>query len=189
MSNISKVEFRFSEQEKKLLLELARDSITSKLLNKELPSLNLGFAAAQRPGAAFVTLHCNGQLRGCIGHIRAVRPLAETIQEMALAAAFEDPRFYPLQEAELTELEIEISVLSPMERLKDPNELVIGRDGLFIVQGFSSGLLLPQVATEQGWNKEQFLAGVCQKAGLPSDAWRKSAELYVFQAEIFQEID
>lgn len=182
-----KSEFKFNGEEKKLLLKLARESIAAKLQNIMLPSLELGFPAAQRPGAAFVTLHCHGQLRGCIGHIRAVRPLAETIQEMALAAAFEDPRFYPLQENELPELEIEISVLSPMDKLKSPNDLVVGKHGLFIVQGLSSGLLLPQVATEQGWNKEQFLAGVCQKAGLPSDAWRKNAELYVFQAEIFQE--
>lgn len=184
---MTKPEFKFGIQEKQLLLKLARESITAKLQNKMLPSLELGFPAAQRPGAAFVTLHCNGQLRGCIGHIRAVRPLSETIQEMALAAAFEDPRFYPLQESELPELEIEISVLSPMERLRDVNDLTIGRDGLFMVQGLSSGLLLPQVATEQGWGKEEFLSGVCQKAGLPSDAWRQNAELYVFQAEIFQE--
>lgn len=179
--------FAFTQEEKKSLLKLAKNTIEAKLKKKPLPSVDLGFEKARQPGAAFVTLHYKGQLRGCIGHIKAVKPLAETVRAMAISAAFEDPRFYPVQEKEIKDIDIEISVLSPMVPLMDINELIIGKHGLFIVDGFNSGLLLPQVAVEQNWTREQFLSGVCQKAGLASDAWQKGAMLYTFTAEIFNE--
>ncbi len=181
------MEFNLSDKEKKSLLKLAREAIASRLNKKPWPSADLGFEKANLPGAAFVTLHKKDELRGCIGHIRAVKPLAETIREMAQAAAFEDPRFFPVKKDELGDLHIEISVLSPMDLVNDINEIEIGRDGLYIAEGYNSGLLLPQVATEEKWTREQFLEGVCRKAGLPGDAWQKGALLYKFSAEIFQE--
>ncbi len=179
--------FTLSTDEQKKLLTLARKSIAARLDGTVLPLTDLGSEKLSRVGAAFVTLHEQGQLRGCIGHIRAIRPLAETVQEMALAAAFDDPRFQPVKKEELSLIDIEISVISPMERISDVSEIVVGTHGLYISQGFRSGLLLPQVAPEQGWDRDAFLDGVCRKAGLPSGAWQRGAVLSIFTAEIFHE--
>ena len=135
---------------------------------------------------AFVTLKIGGMLRGCIGMIRAAQPLYLTIFEMAQAAAFEDPRFMPITEKELTDIEIEISVLSPLVRVENIDEIKVGRDGLMILLNQHSGLLLPQVATEHGWDKTTFLEQTCLKAGIPKNSYKdKSAEIYRFSAEIF----
>jgi len=129
----------------------------------------------------------NGELRGCIGRIEATEPLYRTVQECAISAATRDYRFQPMHNAaELDDLVIEISVLSPFQRVQDPNEIEVGKHGLLIRQGYNSGLLLPQVAGERGWSREEFLRAVCMKAGLPSDAWRR-AELHKFTAEVFSE--
>lgn len=180
-------EFDLDRTEQYALLALARESISHRLQGKALPSTELGFEKTSRIGAAFVTLHMQGELRGCIGHIRAITPLAETIQEMALAAAFDDPRFQPVRSEELADIDIEISVISPMHRIRDVNEITVGKHGLYISQGHSSGLLLPQVASEQGWDRDAFLAGVCRKAGLSPDAWVRGAVVSIFTAEIFHE--
>ena len=135
---------------------------------------------------AFVTITKNGQLRGCIGYIEGRGPLHKTIEEMAEAAAFRDPRFRPVTEKELPDLEFEISVLTPLRRLTDVNEIEVGKHGIYIKKGWNSGLLLPQVATEYGWDRQTFLEHTCQKAGLPSNAWKdKNAEIYIFSADIF----
>jgi AmmeMemoRadiSam system protein A len=135
---------------------------------------------------AFVTLQKRGQLRGCIGYIEGHGPLHNTIKEMAEAAAFRDPRFSPVKEKELPELDIEISVLTPLKRIKDVNEIQVGTHGIYIKKGWSSGLLLPQVATEYGWDRQTFLEHTCQKAGLPPAGWKeKDAEIYIFSADIF----
>ncbi|MFC1517242.1 AmmeMemoRadiSam system protein B [Candidatus Margulisiibacteriota bacterium] len=183
----SSEDFNFSTKEQKVLLNLARDSISAKLKKKELPATELDNKKFQAIGAAFVTIHKKGQLRGCIGHVRAHKPLAATVQEMALAAAFEDPRFPPLRSEELKDIDIEISVLTPMRRISDIEEIDVGKHGLLITQGLSSGLLLPQVATEQGWDRAELLIGICRKAGLPPDAWQKGAVLHTFSAEVFHE--
>jgi AmmeMemoRadiSam system protein A len=130
----------------------------------------------------------NGQLRGCIGSLRASRPLAENVISMARSAATEDPRFQPVSEQELNDLEYEISVLTPLQILEDPYNVRVGIDGLVIVgTGGRSGVLLPQVPVEQGWNREEFLSGVCRKAGLDPDAYNGNVVLYRFQAQIINE--
>jgi AmmeMemoRadiSam system protein B/AmmeMemoRadiSam system protein A len=169
-----------------ILLEIATASVYCAVegedycLPDELPD------ELELPRGAFVTLKRNGQLRGCIGSIRPVEPIAETVMRMARSAALEDPRFIPVTEGELQELEYEISVLTPLQILDDWRDVVVGTDGLIILgSGGRSGVLLPQVPIEQGWNREEFLEGVCRKAGLNLDAYLGDVTLYRFQAQIF----
>jgi len=174
-------------EEQKALLALARTTIRNALENKEGTEQPLAKAAAgDRECGAFVSLHIRGMLRGCIGTFTANQPLSETIKEMALAAAFRDPRFPPLTIDELPELEIEISVLCPLTPVSDIEEIEIGRHGVQITRGMARGVLLPQVATQQRWDRETFLRHCCLKACLPVDSWRdKKTKLEKFTAQIF----
>ncbi|MBN2535112.1 MAG: AmmeMemoRadiSam system protein A [Spirochaetales bacterium] len=139
---------------------------------------------------AFVTLHKKGKLRGCIGYVVAVKPLFNTVQDVARSSAFSDPRFPPVMESEIPDLEIEISVLTPLKRITSIDEIEVGTHGIVIKRGFSSGLLLPQVAAEQGWDRDTFLTHTCYKAGLPGDCWKKSdTRIEVFSAIVFNEKD
>lgn len=174
-------------EQKQLLLNIARDVIKARLENKSLPKIEVQDEVLKRPCGAFVTLNKSGQLRGCIGSLHAERPLYLTIQEMATEAAFHDPRFPPLSKVELSLIEIEISVLSPLRPIKNPEEVEVGRDGIYLVMGFNRGVLLPQVATEYNWDKYTFLDHTCLKAGLPPGCWKKGAEIHVFEAEVFSE--
>jgi AmmeMemoRadiSam system protein A len=142
------------------------------------------------PGAAFVTLHVDGALRGCIGTSERRRSLWRVVGEMASAAATRDPRFPPIEVTDLPALTVEISVLSPDVVIHRPEEIEIGRHGLDIRRGGARGLLLPQVAVEHGLDRETFLAATCRKAGLPADAWHdRSTEIRVFEAEVFGDDD
>ena len=132
-----------------------------------------------------MTLTKKGDLRGCIGFIEPLYPLAQAVLRCAIYAASEDPRFGPVTPAELGSLSYEISVLTPTERITDPSIVQVGRHGLVIAQGGRRGLLLPQVATENHWNREEFLAQTCIKAGLNPDAWKRGAEISVFEAIVF----
>lgn len=137
---------------------------------------------------AFVTLHIKGALRGCIGYIQGIKPIPDTIIDMAKASAFQDPRFPPLSRSEYNDIDIEISVLSPIEEVKGVSNIVVGRDGLIISRGPRSGLLLPQVATEQNWDVFTFLENTCYKAGLPGDAWKlEDTKIEKFSAQVFGE--
>ncbi len=177
-----------SAEEKTELLKIARQAIAARLQSKPTPSLSIRNPKLLQPSGAFVTLKKRGELRGCIGHILARDPLYLTVQAAAVSAATEDPRFSPLSARELDEIIIEISVLSPMQRIQNVEEIQVGTHGLYIRKGQRSGLLLPQVAPEQGWDRAAFLAGVCRKAGLPEDAWRTGdAALYSFTAQVFGE--
>ncbi|MEJ2722513.1 MAG: AmmeMemoRadiSam system protein A, partial [bacterium] len=139
-----------------------------------------------QPRGAFVTLKIRGRLRGCIGAIEPLKPLRDTVAEMARAAALSDPRFHPLTEAELPDVDIEISALSPLRRIESAADVVVGTHGILIEKGRARGLLLPQVATEHGWDAPTFLAYTCEKAGLDRSAWRDSdAKVFVFSAEVF----
>ncbi len=142
-----------------------------------------------RPAGAFVTLRTKGgDLRGCIGSIHPVHPLYHAVTSSAISAAFRDLRFVPVQPEELPRLEIEISVMGPIERVATPGEIMVGRDGLIVSRGHRAGLLLPQVATEYGWERETFLAQTCVKAGLPPAAWRlQDTRIERFAAEVFGE--
>lgn len=170
-------------KQKEELLALARGSVEAHVRGKKLPALPKD-ASLKREAAAFVTLRKHGRLRGCIGRIIATGPLDRTVQEMAVAAASNDPRFSPVRPDELDDLSVEVSVLTPPEPLPDPRAVRLGTDGLIIERGMHRGVLLPQVPTEQGWTKHEYLAGICRKAGLPPTCW-KDARLERFQAIVF----
>jgi len=180
------VDLGFTDEEKKILKDIARSTIEAVVRGKKPPEFKNIPDKLKKPFGVFVTITKHGNLRGCIGHIIADQPLYKICQEMAEAAALHDPRFDPVRESELSEIEIEISVLTPMERVKDFKDIVIGRDGLLVRRGYQSGLLLPQVATDYGWTVEEFLEQTCIKAGLPEDAYKlKDTEIYKFSAQIF----
>ncbi len=175
-----------TEEEKETLHKIARAAIESHCLGTSFPDIPISSSTLKEKRGAFVTLHKHGKLRGCIGYIRAVKPLYQTIREMALAAAFQDSRFTPVTKSELNDIDIEISVLTPLRKISSLDEIEVGKHGIYIVKDYYSGLLLPQVATEQGWDRKTFLEHTCIKAGLPGDAWKDSnAEIYIFSADIF----
>jgi AmmeMemoRadiSam system protein A len=177
-----------SEAERAELLQLAHTTLEVYLNEKRILPYETENPHFLRQGGAFVTLKEHGELRGCIGYMAAASPVYETIQEMAVSAAVKDPRFPPVRASDLGDLTIEISLLSPLERVTDTNRIVVGKHGLLIRRGWSQGVLLPQVAPEQGWDRIQFLEGLCYKAGLPANAWQDpSTELYWFTAEVFGE--
>lgn len=179
---------RLTDGERKALLKLARDTIAQYLKNGLRAPLPEAKGILGEESGAFVTLHKKGQLRGCIGNMIGRGPLVETIQEMAIAAATQDPRFKRVSEDELKDIDIEISVLSPMRRIKDVNEIEVGTHGILMRRGMYQGVLLPQVATEWGWDRDTFLANTCLKAGLPTEAWRDpETVIEIFSAEVFGE--
>ena len=175
----------YTEEERKELLSLARSAVTEYVINGTSLSVEMKNAKFKADGAVFVTIKEKGSLRGCIGHIQAVMPLYQSIINNAIAACSSDPRFPPMKKEELKDMDIEISILSPFVPLKDVKDIQVGKHGLYIMKGMQSGLLLPQVATEFGWDRDAFLEHVCMKAGMPKDAW-KDAELYTFTAEILR---
>lgn len=188
--NPGDLELEFSESEKREMLKLARNSIEKYLDEGKKIEAETSNPKMRKKCGAFVTLEIDGSLRGCIGYIKAIMPLYETISEGAVNAATHDPRFPAITKDELEKVDIEISVLSPLKEIDDPKKVQVGKHGLYMRKGVHSGLLLPQVATDQGWNRKQFLEGTCRKAGLPRDAWESSdTEIYVFTAEIFSEPD
>ena len=180
------VDLGLSSEEKAQLLQIARDVVEAHCRGEKPLLPPVDSATLKEPRGAFVTLNKDGKLRGCIGHIRGQKPLAETVAEMAEAAAFQDPRFPPVTSEELNELEYEISVLTPLHRIADVEEIQVGKHGIYMKRGSSSGLLLPQVATDWGWDRNTFLQHTCTKAGLPEDAWKdKNTEIYIFSADVF----
>lgn len=180
-----------NEKEKEYLLKLARDSIKFYLQNRrELEIEPPANPVLLQDRAVFVTLTHQGNLRGCIGHMEARLPLYKAVIEMAVGAAFEDPRFPAVSsEAELDEIHIEISILSPMKRITDYRKIRLGTDGVLIRKGFRSGVFLPQVATETGWDLDTFLGNLCaHKAGLAFDAYKhRDIEIFIFRVEKFEE--
>ena len=194
--------FTITQEEKETLLAEARETIAAKLEKRQAqyklaPALEKaieeGTSALSKPCGAFVTLHIkdpggNQNLRGCIGRMAAVTPLEKTVRIMALEAAFGDPRFPPLNPSEYPQIVIEISALSPMEICPDPRSVKVGIHGLYLVHRGRSGVLLPQVPVEQGWNLDEYLDYICVKAGLPPHSCEApGAELYTFTAVVFSE--
>ena len=178
-----------SSTEKEILLTAARESIKSLFEKAALPKIDINsYPNLKLNAGAFVTLKINEELRGCIGYITAEEPLINTVTEVAKHAAVEDPRFPSLSRDELDQVSIEISVLSPLMKIKDYSEIKIGEHGLLVEEGLRRGLLLPQVATENNFNVDQFLKSICLKAGLPPDFWKtKMLNLKVFTAQVFSE--
>ena len=173
----------YSAEERRLLLNVAHSAIAAAVEGRRYETPEVPPHLRQARGA-FTTLHRAGCLRGCIGYVIAQHPLVETVAQTAAAAALEDPRFEPVSAEEVSQLDIEISVMSPITPIR-PEDIVIGRHGLLVSYGPRRGLLLPQVATEYDWDAETFLAQTCYKAGLPPDAWQRGAKLEAFTAEVF----
>lgn len=174
--------------DQKLLFRVARESIRAHLKGEKGTLPPTASPLLSQPRGVFVTLNRQGRLRGCIGYLEAVKPLMAAVAEMAVAAAFCDTRFPPLREEELADLRVEISILSPLRQIDNPEEIQVGRHGLYLERGPCRGLLLPQVATEYNWDRLTFLKQTCVKAGLPENAWQDPAtRLYVFSADILHE--
>lgn len=169
--------------DRKRLLDLARAALVARVRREHPPEIpaDLHVEAC----GAFVTVYCQGELRGCLGTLDAREPLAEAIARLGADVATHDHRFEPLHDHELNAVALDVSILTAPEPVIDPLDIRVGRDGLIVEQGSRRGLLLPQVATEHGWDRESFLAHTCVKAGLPADAWRRGARILRFQAEVF----
>lgn len=185
MADSPSSEFTLTAEEKGELLKLARQAINEFIRqNKvvEYKTQNMNFLSSK---GAFVTLKEKGLLRGCIGYIEPVYPLYQTVIQTAIFAACRDPRFPPVSAEELADLDIEISVLTPLKKIDSPKVVEVGKHGLVISQGDKKGLLLPQVAVENHWSREIFLNEACLKAGLPMDAWKSGADIYIFEAIVF----
>jgi AmmeMemoRadiSam system protein A len=178
---------RLSSDDRRTLLDLARRAISSAVIEKRIPDFPPYSTSLTAPAGAFVTLHRDGQLRGCVGQVESPGPLADTVARAAVNAALHDSRFSPVEADEIRDLEIEISVLSPLEPIA-PEAIIVGRHGLMIVQGEHRGLLLPQVAAERRWPCRVFLEEACAKAGLPRESWREpSTSVFAFVAEVFSD--
>jgi AmmeMemoRadiSam system protein A len=178
-----------SADEKRFLLTLSRQTLVTYLGHGSLPPYEATTAALREPRATFVTLRrrSDGELRGCRGQRIATQPLAESVVRMTIASALDDPRFASVTRAEVPGLHIEISALTPPAPIQ-PHQVVVGRHGLIVSAGRAAGLLLPQVPLEYGWNQEQYLRAVCDKAGLPGNAWRvPGVRLEAFEAEVWAE--
>ncbi|UCF61678.1 MAG: AmmeMemoRadiSam system protein A, partial [Anaerolineaceae bacterium] len=169
------------------LLSLARTTLSEYLTSGTIPEFETADLVISRRSGAFVTLKKDGELRGCIGNLYANFPLYRVVQEMTVSAAVSDPRFPPMTSDELEQISIEISVLSPLRRITDINGIEVGTHGLVIHQAGLKGVLLPQVAIEEGWDRQAFLENLCLKAGLPYDCWTGNPILYTFTASVFAE--
>jgi AmmeMemoRadiSam system protein B/AmmeMemoRadiSam system protein A len=179
-----------SREDKEMLLKIARTTIESVVLGARVPEFQVTSEDLLQDRGAFVTITKKGALRGCIGYIIGVKPLYQTVREVAESAALRDPRFEPVQPSELPDLKIEISALSVPRRIQNIEEITVGVHGIIIRKGYRQGLLLPQVATEYGWDRNTFLEHTCRKAGLPPNAWQdEDTEIEIFSAEVFGEDD
>ena len=177
-----------TRQEKELLLKVARETILRTAQGLTAPDFTYDLPVFTEKRGAFVTLHKEDELRGCIGYVQPYKPLLAAIIEMAEAASRRDPRFTPVAAHEVAELDIEISVLSPLQQISAPEEISVGVHGILIELGHHAGLLLPQVATEYGWDRTTFLEHSCRKAGVSVDAWQDpKAKIYIFSAQVFSE--
>jgi AmmeMemoRadiSam system protein A len=179
---------KLDESDQAELLHLARATLQSYLTSGTIPEYHTGRQELRARSGAFVSLHHGSDLRGCIGQIVPDRELFRIVQHCAVSAALEDTRFSPVTPEELEKLTIEISVLTPLHRVRETGEIEIGKHGIYITRGPNRGLLLPQVATEYAWDRETFLNQTCHKAGLHEDAWKDpSTVISIFEAQVFSE--
>lgn len=196
--SIKKKELKSSQREKKMLLneiekekllKIARRTLETYLATKNKPDFRIEDEILKEKRGTFVTLHKNDKLRGCIGNMVGQKALWETVRDMVIESALNDSRFSPVTKEELNQIDIEISVLTPLERVDDVEKIIMGKHGVIIKKGFRQGVFLPQVADETGWSREEFLSALCShKAGLPADAWKdKDVEIYIFSAQVFGE--
>jgi uncharacterized protein len=172
------------EQQK--LLKLARHALEAHVRRQAPPARERG-GVLDEPLGVFVSIHNEDELRGCLGRLDVDAPLVDTVADLAAVVSDSDPRFHAVSAAELPDLDVEISVLTPEREIASIDEIEVGRHGLIIERGYRRGLLLPQVAAERRWDVETFLAHTCLKAGLPEDAWRSGARIWIFEAQVFSE--
>jgi len=188
MSNKNLGDDRLDPEDRRALLQIARNSISRQVGRTVESGPDMDRTKLESMCGAFVSIHKKGALRGCIGTFTAEGPLHQTVEEMAISASSRDPRFPSVKADELDAIDIEISVLSPLKRIDDVSEIEVGRHGIYIVRGFHRGVLLPQVATKYDWDRETFLKQTCLKAGLPEESWKRpDTEIYTFTADIFGE--
>jgi len=173
-------------EDQQRLLALARGALEARVRRRSLPRVERGGVLDWTRGA-FVTIHCHGVLRGCLGHVETDAPLADTIVQLAAAVSDSDPRFDSVSALELDGIDLEISVLTPEHEIHSIADIEVGRHGLIVERGSRRGLLLPQVAVEHGWDALTFVSHTCLKAALPADAWRNGARMLVFEAQVFGE--
>lgn len=176
--------FVIENEDKEIFLDIARETVNNYVKNKSVPDFEIERPNLKQKSGAFVTLKKNNQLRGCIGHLSADQEAWETVRDMAVMSCSKDHRFSPVTENELPNIDIEISVISPMEKIDDLNSIEVGKHGIYIKHGIQSGLLLPQVATEYGWDRNEFLKHTCFKAGLSPENIQ-DYEVFVFTADVF----
>ena len=177
-----------NDKEQATLLAIARKSIESWVRSGAVYIEPREEKVLNKRSGCFVTIKQNGELRGCIGNFQSELPLFREVAEIAAASASKDPRFYPIREEDLDNFNLEISVLSPLHKIDKVEEIEVGKHGIYLEKGFYRGVLLPQVATEHGWDRETFLKQTCLKAGLPTDAWKsEDTEIYIFSAVVFGE--
>ena len=177
-----------TKKEQRELLKIARDTILSYVTGGIVPPVDPTSEGLQLESGCFVTIKQKGVLRGCIGNFVSDKPLFKLVQEMAVSASTRDPRFYPMKPHDLADFELEISVLSPLEKAASVEEIKVGTHGIYIIRGSYRGVLLPQVATDYGWDRDEFLRHTCIKAGLPESAWMKGdCDIYIFSALVFGE--
>ncbi|HMA63038.1 MAG TPA: AmmeMemoRadiSam system protein B [bacterium] len=177
---------QLNREEKIFLLELAEETMRAAVKNESKPDPENIPKITRQDRGAFVTLEKNGNLRGCIGYVQPIKPLWKAVKEMAVSAALKDPRFPPVEEDELKDITVEVSVLTVPHEIDDIEEIEVGKHGIIIKKGFQQGLLLPQVATDQGWDRRTFLQHTCRKAGLPTTAWQnQDTEIKIFSAQVF----
>jgi uncharacterized protein len=179
------VENLVTPEEQTILLQIAKESIAAIVGAENTGGKQTGSGNLLVKRGCFVTITMHGRLRGCIGIFTSDKPLYATVREMAEAAATRDPRFYPLELKELDDIHLEISVISPLKRIDSFEEITIGTHGLYIEKNLFRGVLLPQVASEHGWDRTTFLEQTCLKAGLEKDAWKNEADIYIFSAQVF----
>jgi AmmeMemoRadiSam system protein A len=177
-----------SLKDQKTLLTIARKTLEEFISNGNIPKFDIKEGQLLEKRGVFVTLKKHDELRGCIGYIMPIEPLYKAVIEMTVSSSTKDPRFLPVSKKELKDISIEISALTPLMPVENPNQIEVGKHGLYITRGGRSGLLLPQVATENKWNRDEFLSQTCRKAGLPQNAWKeKGTKTYTFTAQIFSE--
>jgi len=176
---------KLSDDDKKLLLALAREAIVTYVREGVIPTSELSVPSLRDHYGCFVCIKKDGKLRGCIGNFTSSQPLYQLVREMAVSAATRDPRFYPMTSKDIANFSLEISVLSPLEKITSPEQIIVGTHGIYIEKNVCRGILLPQVATEYGWDRDTFLMQTCAKAGLKPDDWRDGADIYIFSAEVF----
>jgi len=185
---VRRVGQELTTDEQDALLSIARNAIETFVRSGENYIEPREERNLNRRNGCFVTIYKDDELRGCIGNFQSELPLFKEVSEMAVASATRDPRFYPMKKEDLDAYRLEISVLTPLHKIEDIAEIEVGTHGIYLEKGYYRGVLLPQVATEYGWDRETFLKQTCIKAGLPTDAWKsEDAEIYIFSAQVFGE--